>query len=230
MRRSSRAFISSIGPAREFRLAAQIRGDITFPDGDAIIAHLKTIGAALLIIDPFNHAHTVEDGNNNVLIAKVAEEAARIASESSAAVLVLHHLRKGAAGDPDDLMGATSLRATFRSCRILARMTKQEAESFDLSPQQSWRYLRIAGSKGNYAPPTERASWYMLEGVDLNNPADIYADGDNVQMIINWQPPSAFEGVPFTDIAEIFAKLLAFRPARNCVIRPTAAPLNGSDT
>jgi hypothetical protein len=48
-------------PGSRVRLATQVGGDITFPDGDAIIAHLKEIGAVLLIVDPFNHAHTVED-------------------------------------------------------------------------------------------------------------------------------------------------------------------------
>ena len=44
--------------------------------------------AALLIVDPLNHAHGFDDGNNNVLIAKVAAEMNRIAWESGAAVLV----------------------------------------------------------------------------------------------------------------------------------------------
>lgn len=195
-------------PRSRVQLAAQSgRGTITFPDGNAIIAHLKTIGAALLLIDPFNHAHALEDGNNNALIAKVAGEAARIAAESSSVVLVLHHLRKGSTGDADDLMGALSLRATFRSCRILARMTEKEAESLGLSPRQAWRYLRIAGSKENYSPPADRGTWYKLESVDLHNPAGIYLDGDNVQTIVNWEPPSAFKDMPRAIIAEIFAAL-----------------------
>ena len=75
------------------------------------------LSVAMLIVDPFNHAHALEDGNNNVMVAKVAAEMARIGYETECAVLVLHHLRKGSNGNPDDLMGATSLRATFRSCR-----------------------------------------------------------------------------------------------------------------
>ena len=99
-----------------------------YPDSADIIATLCDLKAALLIVDPLNHAHGFDDGNNNVLIAKVAAEMNRIAWESGAAVLVLHHLRKGASGLADDLMGATSLRATFRSCRILAKMTQDEAK------------------------------------------------------------------------------------------------------
>jgi hypothetical protein len=52
------------------RLAAHSpTGDIVFPDGDDIIARLNTIGAVLLIVDPFNHAHSTEDGKNNAVIA-----------------------------------------------------------------------------------------------------------------------------------------------------------------
>jgi hypothetical protein len=97
-------------------------GSIHFPDGDTIVQHLKDVCAALLIIDPFNHCHGLDDGNSNVLIAQVAGEIARIARQSGTAALVLHHLRKGSTGAADDLMGASSLRATFRACRILRRM------------------------------------------------------------------------------------------------------------
>ena len=69
----------------------------------------------MLIIDPFNNAHAMEDGNNNVAIAAVAQEISTIAREANVAVLLLHHLRKGSTGSIDDLMGATSLRANFRS-------------------------------------------------------------------------------------------------------------------
>jgi hypothetical protein len=188
-------------------LAANAAMGVIFPDGDSIIKHVVAIGAALLIVDPFNHTHALLDGNSNVLIAKVAAEAMRIAQESTVAVLVLHHLRKGATGDPDDLMGATALRATFRAARILARMLAEQGEKLKLSRKQTWRYSRITGSKENYAPPPEFTTWYKLESVDLNNPDNIYEDGDNVAVATVWTPPSAFEGIPITVIAEIFDAL-----------------------
>jgi len=158
-------------------------------------------------VDPFNHAHDIDDGNNNVMIAKVAGEVGRIAEQSGAAALVLHHLRKGSSGGPDDLMGATSLRATFRSCRILARMTTKEATALQVPPRQAWRYSRISGSKENYAPPPESARWYRLESVLLGNPDELYIEGDEVQVTTTWTPPSAVEGVSLFEIAEIFGKL-----------------------
>jgi AAA domain/DnaB-like helicase N terminal domain len=195
-------------PKRRISLAAHgPGGDILLPDGDDIIQALKGIGAVLLIVDPFNHAHELSDGNNNALIAQVAGEITRIARESDAAALVLHHLRKGSTGDPDDLMGATSLRATFRACRILARMTEKEAEALSVPARQSFRYSRIAGTTENYAPPPERATWYRLESKALGNPDELYTDGDNLQVTTSWPPPSAFAGIPLTEIAEIFTRL-----------------------
>jgi hypothetical protein len=192
--------------------ASQSSGGIAFPDGNKIIELLKTIGAALLIVDPFNHAHDLEDGNSNALMARVASEITRIAQASGAVILVLHHLRKGATGEADDFMGATSLRATFRSVRVLVRMSAKEAEDLGLPPRQAWRYSRIAGTKENYAPPPELATWFKLESVALNNGDELYPEGDNLQVITVWEPPTAFAGLSRDEIADIFAAIRAGPP------------------
>lgn len=192
-------------PSGRVSFAASYDGRVTFPDGDEIITQLRDIAAVLLVIDPFNHAHDFDDGNNNVMVAKVAGEMSRIARESGAAVMVLHHLRKGASGNPDDLMGATSLRATFRSCRILARMTPEVAEKMKIT--DPWRYIRIAGSKENYAPPPEKASWLKLIGVSLGNATDAYPDGDDIGVATTWQARPAFEGMDAEALAAVFAAL-----------------------
>lgn len=181
-------------PGGRVALVAPAREGVIYPDGDAIIAELKATGSTLLIVDPFNHAHMLDDGNNNVMIAKVAAEMDRIADETQAAIMVLHHLRKGSTGQADDLMGATSLRATFRSSRILSRMTQDEAEALNI--EEGWRYIRIKGSKENYAPPPDKATWYMLASVPLGNQSELYPDGDNIAVATTWAPPSPWDGLP----------------------------------
>ncbi len=47
---------------------------MVFSDADALAALLEVLGVALLIVDPFNHAHNLDDGNNNVMVARVAQE------------------------------------------------------------------------------------------------------------------------------------------------------------
>ena len=195
-------------PDGRVSFAAVIDGEIASPDGEAIIRHLKAVSAVLLIIDPFNHAHSLDDGNSNVLIARVAGEMSRIAMEAHVAVLVLHHLRKGSTGSVDDLMGATSLRATFRSCRILTRMTKEEADALKIADR--WRHIRIVGSKENYAPPPDLATWFKLESVRLGNSADVYPDGDEIGVATTWTapaPPSAFDELPLITIEAIFDRM-----------------------
>jgi hypothetical protein len=203
-------------------------GTVVFPDSEDIIGLLTVMGAALLIIDPFNHAHSLDDGNNNVMVAKVAGEVSRIAHESGAAVLVLHHLRKGNTGNPDDLMGATSLRATFRSCRILSRMSPEVAEKMKIS--DPWRYTRIAGSKENYAPPPEKTAWFKLISVLLGNGTDAYPDGDDVAVATSWQARPMFEGMDADALSAVFTKLreVVHSPNKQSKNTPWAgAPLMG---
>jgi hypothetical protein len=183
-------------------------GKVTFPDSAQILRHLKDVGVVLLIIDPFNHAHELDDGNNNVMVAKVAGEIARIGHETPAAVLALHHhLRKGSSGAPDDLMGATSLRATFRSARILQRMTPDIADKMKIT--DPWRYIRIAGSKENYAPRPEKATWFKLISVPLGNCEvdPVYPDGDDVGVATTWQPRPMFEGMDTATLRAVFQVL-----------------------
>jgi hypothetical protein len=185
--------------------AAVENGGVIFPDGREITDKLQAVKAVLLIVDPFNHAHDFDDGNNNVMIAKVAGELSKVARDSGVAVLVLHHLRKGANGTPDDLMGATSLRATFRSCRILARMSPEVAGKMEvLDP---WRYVRIVGSKENYAPPPEKGTWFKLIGVHLGNATDDYPDGDEVAVATSWQARAMFEGMSAGALAAVFCAI-----------------------
>ena len=178
---------------------------IEFPSSAGILKELSVFSPALMIVDPFNHAHSLEDGNSNALIARVAGEMTRIAQAAACAVLVLHHLRKGSNGSPDDLMGATALRATFRSCRILARMAPEVAEKMKIT--DPWRYIRVAGSKENYAPPSERGTWYRLVSVALDNGAGIYPYGDDVAVAAPWTPRGLFEGMDGATLAAVFAAL-----------------------
>ena len=191
-------------PRERVALAAMVRNQIISPDGDALIEELKAIAAVLLIIDPLNHAHRLDDGNNNPQMARVAAEANRIADESNSAVLVLHHLRKGNVGDPDDIMGATSVRATFRSSRILAKMIKNDADKLNISERDMWRYSRISGSKDNFAPPADKATWYRLESYLLGNKTDLYPKGDSIQVTTRVDPPKLFDGLDFQALDIIF--------------------------
>jgi hypothetical protein len=182
---------------------------LIFPDTGRIVHFLKEIGAALLIIDPFNSAHAMEDGNNNVAIAAVAQEISTIARDANVATLLLHHLRKGAVGSIDDLMGAVALRANFRNVRILQVADEGAAMGLGLPPAEAWRYLWVAGSKENYAPPLSDRMWFRKVSIPLNNPAGIYTKGDEVGAVERWDPPAAFEGLDYARMRDVFAAIAA---------------------
>jgi hypothetical protein len=203
-----------IKPGGRVVFAQNTNAGVIFPDTNSIARQLKDGGFVLLLIDPFNNAHAMEDGNNNVAIAAVAAEMSRIARVANVAVLVLHHLRKGARGDPDDLMGALMLRANFRSCRILQKMTTDEAGKLGLPAKEAWRYIRISGTKENYSVPADKATWFKLGTVHLGNGAGIYPDGDAMGAAISWEPPAMFEGMNAFELHAVFAAIDAKPHAR----------------
>jgi hypothetical protein len=188
-------------------LARHEDGRILFPDSYAIIRELRACGAVMLVVDPFNSAHAMDDGNANVAIAAVAGEVTRIAQAANVAALVLHHLRKGASGAVDDLMGAVALRANFRSTRILARMTAEEGEALGIEEDQCYRYFRVAGTKENYAPPPDKAHWMKLVSQLLGNGNDAYPDGDDLAVATVWTQPSPFAGLDWNALKRVFEGL-----------------------
>jgi hypothetical protein len=95
-------------------------------------------------------------------------------------------------------MGATALRATFRSSRILQRMTEDEAEGLNLQDPQ--RYIRIASSKQNYAPQPDQATWFKLIGIKLGNATEDYPDGDDIGVAVPWTPPSVWKNQTTADL------------------------------
>ena len=183
-----------------------VDGKVTCLDRDDMVHFLKEMGAVALVIDPFNHAHSMGDGNNNALIAAVAAEIDRICCLSGCAGMVLHHVRKGSVGSVDDIMGATSLRATFRSNRVLAKMTPAEAEKLNIK-EDPWRYSQIASIKANFAAPLEKATWFKLVSVHLDNSDELYIDGDSVGVCTTWCPRPLFSGMAADVLTTIFKTL-----------------------
>jgi hypothetical protein len=102
-------------------------------------------------------------------------------------------------------MGATSLRATFRAARILQRMTPEEGAKRQIN--DPWRYIRIASSKENYAPPQDEEKWYRLVSVPLGNSTNEYPEGDEVAVATVWKPRPLFEGMHGENLAVVFEQL-----------------------
>jgi hypothetical protein len=176
--------------------------------GDALRGILKQLSIGLVSIDPFVKSHSAEE-NDNSAIDKAATVFLQVGHECGAAVDYLHHQRKGIAiaGDADSSRGASSLVNASRLVKTANRMTQAEAEKFGLSERERKLTIRVDDGKINIGAPDEQAVWFRLVGVEIGNPTETYPRGDNVQTVERWYPPEAFEDLPKSQIAEIFARL-----------------------
>jgi hypothetical protein len=79
-------------------------------------------------------------------------------------------------------------------------MSAEEAEKLGVPVEEKWQYIRKDSAKANLAPQADRADWFQLASVPIGNPTLEYPLGDNVQTVLPWKPPTAFDGVPWSDI------------------------------
>lgn len=168
---------------------------ISRPIVNAIISEIKTRNVDVLIVDPFVSSHAVTE-NDNKAIDVVAKEWARIADECNCSINLVHHIRKqnGSEATAESARGAISLIAAARSVIVYNRMTKEEAESAGITPEEASFIFRAANDKANLSPP-ERADWYRMNNTDLDN-------GDKVGVACSWQWPDPFDGVSLAHLRQ----------------------------
>ena len=137
----------------------------------------------LIVLDPLVELHTAEENNNTVLRAVVARFRV-LAIQHNAAVLIVHHARKGAGaspGDPDTSRGASSIVGAARVVLTVTGMQPEEAAKLGMPADQARHYCRVDGAKSNYATLTE-AEWFERVAYQLDN-------GDSVAALVPWTPP-----------------------------------------
>jgi hypothetical protein len=177
--------------------------------GDALRDIIKHLGIGLVAVDPFVKSHGADE-NDNMLVDQAASQFLRVAFDCGCACDYVHHHRKGItlAGEADAGRGASALANASRLVKTATKMTRKEAEGFPgVEEHDRKRLVRIDDAKLNIAPPADQTVWFRLVGVDIGNPTEDYPEGDNVQTVERWYPPDAFEDLPKTKIAEIFAEL-----------------------
>ena len=128
---------------------------------------------------------------------------AEVASEAACAVVLLHHARKGTAGQARDIessRGGNALADASRVGLTLAAMTPDEANQCDVALDERWRHIRLDDGKQSMAARADKARWLRLVGVALGNSTTTYPNGDSVQAIETWAPPTAFGDLSVRDI------------------------------
>ena len=140
-------------------------------------------------LDPFIAIHTVSE-NSNSLIDQVVKRLSGITAQQNCSIEIVHHVRKPTMGqheiNADDARGGGAIGNAVRSCQVLNRMSKPDAERAPIEEEQRFRYFRVDSGKQNLAP-SEKARWRYLSSVILPN-------GDNVQVVKYWEFPDSIQG------------------------------------
>jgi hypothetical protein len=180
-------------------------GVVEHPDQAAIVNAAKSRGIGLIVVDPFVKSHGLDE-NSNAHMDAAATAWAEVADITGAAVLLVHHVRKGSAGpgqaarpDVEAARGGKALTDAARAAFILAAMTAEEAEATGISPRERWRHIRLDDAKANMAPRADDARWFRLESVSLGNATADYPHGDHVAAIAPWSPKTAWSALSPAD-------------------------------
>ena len=183
----------------------------------------------IVMLDPFIKTHGLAENDNNNIDA-VAQILTDLAIKYNIAVDVPHHMAKGPAdpGNANKGRGASALKDALRLVRTATAMTPEEAKALGLDEAARRRLIRIDDAKLNIAPASE-ARWLRLISVDLGNATPLYPNGDNVQTVEPWTPPSLFADISVPVINQILDEIDAgpsegdrYSDARN-VADPRAA-------
>jgi hypothetical protein len=198
---ASRLYLDS-GREQPLILATRLPDGSTVatPLVQALIAELTRRQVRLLIVDPFVKSHRLEE-NRNEQVDFAATLWSQVADAAGCAILLVHHFRKGGiAGDADAFRGASALVDAARAAVTLSVMSEREAEGFKVLPDERRLHVRSDNAKLNLAPPPDRAVWLRLRSVDLPN-------GDRVQAVVRWEPPTAWEGLSGTALLDVLREI-----------------------
>lgn len=169
---------------------------VTSPIVQPMVAELKARKVKLLIVDPFVKSHRLEE-NRNDHIDFAATLWSEVADQADCAILLVHHFRKGGlSGDADAFRGASALIDASRAAVSLSIMSEQEADRLGIEPQQRRFHIRADNAKLNLAPPPTEALWLRLQSVELSN-------GDKVQTVAKFDPPSPWNGLGWNTISNV---------------------------
>jgi hypothetical protein len=166
----------TIGP-----LVQQIREAIVRHDPD------------LVSLDPFIKTHGLEE-NDSSDMDFVCDLLARLAIEFNIAVDSPHHVHKGQVipGDADSGRGSSGIKDAGRLIYTLTPMSEAEAKIFNIDPNDRFTYIRLDSAKVNLAVRSGKAEWFHTIGVPIGNGNKQYPNGDTIQVVEPWSPPSAW--------------------------------------
>ena len=184
-----------------------------------IIQQMEQRKIDVLIVDPFISAHEVDE-NDNSKIQQAAALFVRIASETNAAVEIVHHVKKGAGVGKievtaDSGRGAGALKDKARSVRVINGMTAKEAPKAGVAVDDRFDYFRVGNGKSNQGKRSGRTEWRRMISVNLGNGLHSWEPGDSVGVVIEWKWPSPETAIEIVE-PDDFDKIKAVIAQGNC--------------
>jgi hypothetical protein len=150
----------------------------------------------VLVVDPF--AETFEgDENSNSEVKWAAAIWRDVARDTNAAVLLVHHVSKALSSAPGDMnaaRGGGALVGVARNVSTLFAMSEADAKTMGVSEKDRHRFVRFDDAKANLTLVTGAAKWFRKESLRLSN-GTIDQPGDEVGVLVPWEPPSLMEGI-----------------------------------
>jgi hypothetical protein len=198
----NRLFTDS-GREKNFVIAREDRKNGLIFDRNVIADISNTIaqnGIEVIVIDPFVNCVQCGENDNNTM-ARIVEAWATLAEKHDCAIVLVHHVRKGASGRDgytvEDARGAGAMINSCRSVRVLNTMTKEEGERAGVERHRS--YFRIDGGKVNLVPPPEDSEWRKIISIDLEN-ATADCPSDHIGVVTQWEWPDPTEEFTVADL------------------------------
>jgi hypothetical protein len=184
-----------------------------------IIEQMQERKIDVLILDPFISAHEVDE-NDNGKIQQAAALFVRIASETNAAVEIVHHVKKGTGVGKievtaDSGRGAGALKDKARSVRVINGMSAKEAPKAGVAVDDRFDYFRVGNGKSNLGKRSGQSEWRQMISVDLGNNRHFWEAGDSVGVVVQWKWPSAASAIEAVD-PDDFDKIAAVIAQGNC--------------
>ena len=168
---------------------------------DALIEYMRerivAEGIAVVIIDPWVGAIDINE-NDNTAMNKAVAAVRQIADETGAAIVLVHHIRKGNGDEAtvDSVRGAGSLIGAARAARVINKVSEDDMMRLGVQGEDARGIFRVDDGKANLAPPAAAAVYRKMVGVQIGN-------GEWVGVAEVFKMPDLFDGVTTRDTMRV---------------------------
>jgi len=183
----------------DVEIKASTRGKnptLNIPTRNKIIRTVKEKKIEIAVFDPLAAMHSMPEKDNIAMAELIYDFFGPIAYQTTAAIEIVHHTRKGPPGTEieytaADWRGGSASTFALRGVRVCNVMKKSEAEAFEVEEIDRLSYFRITRGKNNMTRMGD-VGWRQFVTVTLQNGNPETGDeNEEVGVVIAYAPPAA---------------------------------------